>query len=211
MNDNVNVNTRSQILLAGYVSKMSASMQEAYQKKQLKFSDGYYFKRFKLPVSASGLQNLLLNDDAQKDGFCSISKQKIDQGCAFMADRFTVKIGIVDTSASGAPTYAQVSEGEIEYQTVDTVASTVPALACAELEFTVNGVTQWTSPINAFNHETLWANSDKDGINVSAPCFVNDEQLMQFRLKLPQGLSIASKYAVCVEVVMYGAECRIAR
>lgn len=209
MNDNVN--TRSQILLAGYVSKMSASMQEAFQKNQLKFSDGYYFKRFKLPVSASGLQNLLLNDDAQKDGFCSISKQKIDQGCSFMADRFTFKVGIVDTSASGAPTYAQVSEGEIEYQPVDAVASIVPALACAELEFTVNGVTQWTSPINAFNHETLWANSDKDGINVSAPCFVNDEQLMQYRLKLPQGLSIASKYAVCVEVVMYGAECRIAR
>lgn len=209
--DNTNLNTRSQLLLAGYTNKMSASMQEAYDKGQLKFSDGYYFKRFKLPLSASGLQNLLLNDDAQKDGFCSISKQKINQGCAFMADRFTVKIGFVDTTASGAPTYAQVSEGDIEYKTVDTIAATLPALAAAELEFTVNGVTQWTAPINAFNHETLFANSDKDGINVSAPCFVNDEQLMQFRLKLPQGLSISSSYAVCVEVVMYGAECRIYR
>lgn len=210
MKDN-SLNTRSQLLLATYVDKMSASMQEAFDKGQLKFSDGYYFKRFKLPVAASGLQNLLLNDDSQKDGFCSISKQKISQGCSFMADRFTVKIGFVDTTASGAPTYAQVSEGAIEYKTVDAVATTLPILAAAELEFTVNGVTQWTSPINAFNHETLFANSDKDGINVSAPCFVNDEQLMQFRLKLPQGLSISSNYAVCVEVVMYGAECRISR
>jgi hypothetical protein len=206
-----NINTRSQLLLAGYTSKMSASMQEAFEKGQLKFSDGYYFKRFKLPVSASGLQNILLNDDAQTDGFCSISKQKINQGCAFMADRFTFKVAFVDTSASGAPTYAQVSAGEVEYKNVDTIAQTLPVLASAELEFTVNGVTQWTAPVNAFNHETLLANSDKDGINVSAPCFINDEQLMQFRLKLPQGLSISSSYAVCVEVVMYGAECRISR
>lgn len=205
------INTRSQLLLASYVPKMSASMQEAYAKGQLKFSDGYYFKRFKLPVSASGLQNVLLNDDSQTDGFCSISKQKIDQGCAFMADRFTVKVAFVDTTASGAPTYAQVSEGAVEYKTVNTIAQSIPELSCAELEFTVNGVTQWTAPLNAFNHETLWANSDKDGINVSAPCFVSDEQLMQFRLKLPQGLSLATKWAVCIEVVMYGAECRISR
>ena len=137
MKDN-SLNTRSQLLLATYVDKMSASMQEAFDKGQLKFSDGYYFKRFKLPVAASGLQNLLLNDDSQKDGFCSISKQKISQGCAFMADRFTVKVGLVDTTASGAPTYAQVSEGAIEYKTVDAVAPTLPILAAAELEFTVN-------------------------------------------------------------------------
>jgi len=208
---NNELNTRSQLLLAGYTSKMSASMQEAFAKGQLKFSDGYYFKRFKLPVSASGLQNILLNDDSQTDGFCSISKQKIDQGCAFMADRFTFKVGFVDTTASGAPTYAQVSEGAIEYKNISTAAQSIPELAAAELEFTVNGVTQWTAPVNSFNHETLFANSDRDGINVSAPCFVNDEQLLQFRLKLPQGLSIASKWAICVEVVMYGAECRISR
>jgi len=205
------LNTRSQLLLAGYVSKMSASMQEAFNNNQLKFSDGYYYKRYKLAQSASGLQNLLLNDDSQKDGFCSISKQKINQGCAFMADRFTFKVAVYQVPESGAIAFENWSEGAQEYKPVSDIAALVPILSCAELEFTVNGVTQFTTPVNSFNHETLWANSDKDGINVSAPCFVNDEQLMQFRLKLPQGLSLPNTVYVAVEVVMYGAECRIAR
>ena len=199
------LNTRSQLLLAGYVSKMSASMQEAFNKGQLKFSDAYYYKRFALPTGASGMQDLLLNDDSQKDGYCSISKQKIDQGCAFMADRFTFKVYAVATaSLSGA------DEATVTYGTV-AAATTVPGLQCAELEFTVNGVRQFISPVNAFNHETENSNSDKDGINVSAPIFVNDEQLMQFRLHLPQSKSLDSSLTVFVEVCMYGAECRIAR
>lgn len=199
------LNTRSQLLLAGYVSKMSASMQEAFNKGQLKFSDAYYYKRFALPTGASGMQDLLLNDDSQKDGYCSISKQKIDQGCAFMADRFTFKVYAVATaSLSGA------DEATVTYGTV-AAATTVPGLQCAELEFTVNGVRQFIAPVNAFNHETENSNSDKDGINVSAPIFVNDEQLMQFRLHLPQSKSLDSSLTVFVEVCMYGAECRIAR
>lgn len=201
----VNLNTRSQLLLAKYISKMSASMQEAAQKGELKYTDGYYFKRFALPTAASGLQDLLLNDDAQKDGYCSISKQKINSGCAFMADRFTFKVyAIATASLSGA------DEGSVSYGTV-AAATTVPALQNAELEFTVNGVRQWIAPVNAFNHETINSDSDKDGINVSAPCFVNDEQLMQFRLHLPQGKSLDSSLSVFVEVCMYGAECRITR
>lgn len=199
------LNTRSQLLLAGYVSKMSASMQEAFSKGLLKFSDAYYYKRFALPTGASGMQDLLLNDDSQKDGYCSISKQKIDQSCAFMADRFTFKVyAVATTSLSGA------DEATVTYGTV-AAATTVPVLQCAELEFTVNGVRQFIAPVNAFNHETVNSNSDKDGINVSAPCFVSDEQLMQFRLHLPQGKSLDSSLTVFVEVCMYGAECRIAR
>lgn len=201
----VNLNTRSQLLLAQKVGLMSASMQDAANDNKLQYTDGYYFKRFPLPTSASGLQDILLNDDSQKDGYCSISKQKINQGCAFMADRFTFKVFAVATSSlSGA------DEGTVTYGTV-AAATSVPALQCAELEMTVNGVRQWIAPVNAFNHETTDANSDKDGINVSAPVFINDEQLIQFRLHLPQGKSIANTLSVFVEVVMYGAECRIAR
>lgn len=201
----VNLNTRSQLLLAQKIGLMSASMQEAANNNQLQYTDGYYFKRFPLPTAASGLQDILLNDDSQKDGFCSISKQKINQGCAFMADRFTFKIFAVATaSLNGA------DEGSVTYGTV-AAATTVPVLQNAELEMTVNGVRQWIAPVNAFNHETPDANSDKDGINVSAPVFINDEQLIQFRLHLPQGKSIDNTLSVFVEVVMYGAECRIAR
>lgn len=199
------LNTRTQLLLATFTNKMSATMQEAGNKGELKFSDGYYFKRYQLPTAASGLQDLLLNDDAQKDGFCSISKQKIDQGCAFMADRFTFKVYAVETaSLNGA------NAGSVPYTPIAN-ATNVPALQCAELEFTVNGSRMWKAPVNSFNHETIGANSDKDGINVSAPCFINDEQLMQFRLHLPQGISIDNSLSVFVEVCMYGAEVRIAR
>ena len=116
------VNSRAQRLLASYVPKMSASMQLAYKEGRLKFTDGYYFKRFALPASANGLQDILLNDDSQKDGYCTISKQKIDQGCAFMANRFTFKVYTVATASlpSGA------DEGNCTYGTV-AAATAVPA------------------------------------------------------------------------------------
>lgn len=201
-----NLNTRAQLLLAKKISQMSATMQEAAANGELKYTDGYYFKRYQLPTSASGMQDILLNDDSQKDGYCSLSKQKINQGCAFMADRFTFKVYAVATSSlNGA------DAGTVPYGTVSAYATTIPILACAELEMTVNGERQWMAPVNTFNHETINANSDKDGMNVSAPVFVNDEQLLQFRLHLPQGKSIDSTMSVFVEVCMYGAECRVSR
>lgn len=197
------VNSRAQRLLASYIPKMSASMQVAAREGRLKYSDGCYFKRFALPTSANGLQDLLLNDDSQKDGYCTISKQKIDQGCAFMAERFTFKIFTVATaSLNGA------DEGTCSYGTV-AAASAVPVVQCAELEFTVNGKRMFKKNVNQFNQETIDGNSEKDGINVSAPIFINDEQLLQFRLHLPQGKSVANTQTVFVEVAMLGAECRI--
>lgn len=206
MKQDTNLNTRNQKLLARKISQMSASMQEAAANNELKYSDGYYYKRAQLPTGASGMQDILLNDDAQRDGYCSISKQKIQQGCAFMCGRLTFKIYAVATAslASGA------DAGTVTYGTV-AAATLVPALQCAELEVTVNGVRQFMAPVNAFNQETEAANSDKDGINLSAPFFVNDEQLLQYRLHLPQGKAIDSSVSVFVEVAMYGSECRIAR
>ena len=206
MKKQANLNTRNQLLLAKKISSMSATMQDAAANGELKYTDGYYYKRFALPTSASGMQDILLNDDSQKDGYCSISKQKIQQGCAFECDRLTFKVYAVATAslASGA------DAGSVTYGTV-AAATLVPVLQAAELEITVNGVRQFMAPVNAFNHETTNSNSDKDGINLSAPFFVNDEQLLQFRLHLPQSKSIDSTVSVFVEVAMYGAECRITR
>lgn len=198
------VNTRTQRLLASFVPKMSASMQLAYKNGNLQFADGCYFKRFALPTSANGMQDILLNDDSQRDGYCSISKQKIDSGCAFMADRFTFKVYAVATASlpSGA------DEGNCSYGTV-AAATAVPVVQSSELEFTVNGTRKWKYNVNAFTQEGTMANSEKDGLNVTAPLFINDEQLLQFRLHLPQGKSVDSSMTVYVEVCMYGAECRI--
>ncbi|MBQ2097629.1 MAG: hypothetical protein II480_05600, partial [Bacteroidales bacterium] len=176
------INTRTQLLLASYKDKMSASMQVAADNGKLKYSDGYYYKRIKLPLSANGMQDLLLNDDSQKDGFCSISKQKINQGCAFMADRFTFKVAVYTVPGSSPIAYDSWSEGAQVYTSLDamdaTVKAALAALTCAELEFTVNGDRQWIAPVNSFNQETVLSNSNKDGKNVSAPVFVNDEVLM---------------------------------
>lgn len=205
MKKQAKLNTRNQLLLAKKISSMSATMQDAAANGELKYTDGYYYKRFALPTSASGMQDILLNDDSQKDGYCSISKQKIQQGCAFMCGRLTFKVFAVPTaSLNGA------DAGSVSYGTV-AAATTVPVLQNAELEVTVNGVRQFMAPVNAFNQETEAANSDKDGINLSAPFFVNDEQLLQYRLHLPQGKSIDSSLSVFVEVAMYGSECRVAR
>jgi hypothetical protein len=196
---------RTQSLLQENAPRMSASMRAALKEGRLVYSDGFYYKRVKLPTGASGMQNLLLNDDSQKDGYCSISKQKIQQGCAFECDRMTFKAFAVLTANLGTADQASVKYVPIQDLT------DVLQLACAELEVTVNGETKFRVPVNAFNQETYFSNSAKDGINISAPFFVNDEQLLQFRLHLPQDLSIDATYTVFVEVAMYGAECRIAQ
>jgi len=195
---------RTQALLLENSPRMSATMRQASKDGKLVYSDGFYFKRAKLPTSASGMQNILLNDDSQKDGYCSISKQKIQQGCAFECDRLTFKAFAVLTANLGTADAASVKYVSIKDLTV------VPELMCAELEVTVNGETKFRVPVNAFTQETYYANSEKDGINLTAPFFVNDEQLLQFRLHLPQDLSIDSTYTVFVEVAMYGSECRVA-
>lgn len=202
---NEELNTRAQLLLNDKVSEMSASMQEAATNGKLKYTDAYYYKRFALPTGASGLQDILLNDDSQKDGYCSISKQKINSGCAFMADRITVGVFSVATASLNGADEATVSYTDVKSLTA------VPTLQDAELEMTVNGVRQFIAPLSAFNQETREANSEKNGINVSAPIFVNDEQLIQFRLHLPQGKSIDATLSCFIEVCMFGAECRISR
>lgn len=197
--------TRAQRLLQQKISKMSASLQEAATKGELKFADGFYYKSYALPTGASGLQDILLNDDSQKDGYCSISKQKINPGCAFMADRMTVGIYSVATSS-----LAGNDEGTVSYAPVS-AATAVAALQNAEIEFTVNGIRQFMAPLTAFNQETIYGNSAKEGINFSAPVFINDEQLLQFRLHLPQGKALDSTLSVFIKVCIFGSECRISR
>lgn len=197
--------TRAQRLLQQKISKMSASLQEAATKGELKFADGFYYKSYALPTGASGLQDILLNDDSQKDGYCSISKQKLNPGCAFMADRMTIGIYSVATSSLGSN-----DEGTVSYAPVS-AATAVPALQNAEIEFTVNGIRQFMAPLTAFNQETIYGNSAKEGINFSAPVFINDEQLLQFRLHLPQGKALDSTLSVFIKVCIFGSECRISR
>lgn len=196
--------TRPQRLLEEKVSKMSASLQEAATKGLLKFADGYYYKSAALAAGASGLQDILLNDDSQKDGYCSISKQKINPGCAFMASRMTIGVYSVATASLNGADEATVSYTPITSLTAE------PALQNAELEFTVNGVRQFMAPLTAFTQESEYSNSAKDGLNFSAPVFINDEQLLQFRLHLPQGKSLTAANSCFIKVTLFGAECRIA-
>ena len=127
----------------------------------------------------------------------------------------SMQVAAYTVPGSSPIAYDAWSEGAQVYTSLDDMDATqkaaLAALTCAELEFTVNGDRQWIAPVNSFNQETVLSNSNKDGKNVSAPVFVNDEVLMQYRLHLPQGIALPSGFYVAVEVCMYGAECRIAR
>lgn len=201
----VSLNTRSQLLLANKVSAMSATMQEAYNNGKLEFADSVYFKRYALPVGAAGLQDILLNDDAQKDGFCNISKQKINQGCAFMADRLTARVGWIKSTDEG---YATATEATVAYLPISELTGN-NILRNSELEVVFNQIKINQSPLDAFNQETKSGNSDKDGLNLSAPKFISDEQLMQFRLHLPQGASMPADAKYFIEIALHGAEVRV--
>lgn len=194
--------TRPQELLRLKIGEMSPAMQEDFNKGNLNFSDSVYFKRFEIS-GAAGLWDILYNDDAIKDGFTNISKQKIKQGCAIMINRITCRAGYVATG--GTETAAQVA-----YLPISQIASVEPVLACAELEIDVAQLNIFQAPINSFNQESVAINGEKDGIILTAPKLITDSQEIQFRLHIPQGLAIpTTTNRYFIEVALRGAEIRV--
>lgn len=194
--------TRAQELLKLKMGELSPAMQQDYKNGLLNFSDSVYYKRYEI-TGAGGLLDLLYNDDAIKDGFCNISKQKIKQGCAIMIDRITTRIGYVATGGSETP-------AEINYLPVANIGTVDAIVANCELEIDVAQLNIFQAPINSFNQESVAINGEKDGIILTAPKLITDSQEMQFRLHVPQGLTISgTTNRYFIEVALRGAEIRV--
>ncbi len=194
--------TRAQEFLKLKMPQLSPAMQEDFQNGKLNFSDSVYYKRYEI-TGAGGLLDLLYNDDAIKDGFTNISKQKIKQGCAIMIDRITTRIGYVATG--GSETVANIN-----YLPVSSIGTVDPIVSNCELEIDVAQLNIFQAPINSFNQESVGVNGEKDGIILTAPKLITDSQEMQFRLHVPQGLTISgTTNRYFIEVALRGAEIRV--
>lgn len=194
--------TRAQELLKLKMGELSPAMQQDFKNGLLNFSDSVYYKRYEI-TGAGGLLDLLYNDDAIKDGFTNISKQKIKQGCAIMIDRITTRIGYVATGGSETP-------AQINYLPVESIGTVDPIVANCELEIDVAQLNIFQAPINSFNQESVAINGAKDGIILTAPKLITDSQEMQFRLHVPQGLTISgTTNRYFIEVALRGAEIRV--
>lgn len=194
--------TRAQELLKLKMGELSPAMQQDFKNGLLNFSDSVYYKRYEV-TGAGGLWDLLYNDDAIKDGYTNISKQKIKQGCAIMIDRITTRIGYVATGGSETP-------AEINYLPVANIGTVDPIVANCELEIDVAQLNIFQAPINSFNQESVAINGEKDGIILTAPKLITDSQEMQFRLHVPQGLTISgTTNRYFIEVALRGAEIRV--
>ena len=194
--------TRAQELLKLKMGELSPAMQQDYKNGLLNFSDSVYYKRYEI-TGAGGLLDLLYNDDSIKDGFCNISKQKIKQGCAIMIDRITARIGYVATG--GSETAAQIN-----YLPVANIGAVDPIIANCELEIDVAQLNIFQAPINSFCQESVAINGEKDGIILTAPKLITDSQEMQFRLHVPQSLTISgTTNRYFIEVALRGAEIRV--
>lgn len=197
-----NLYTRAQALLLASMAQLSPAMKQDFAKQNLNLSDSVYYKRYEI-TGAGGLLDLLYNDDAIKDGFTNISKQKIKQGCALMIDRITVRIGYVATGGSETP-------ASINYLPVANIGTVDPIVANCELEVDVAQLNIFQAPINSFCQESVGINGEKDGIILTAPKLIQDSQEMQFRLHVPQGLTISgTTNRYFIEVALRGAEIRV--
>lgn len=193
--------TRAQELLKLKMPELSPAMQLNFKEGNLNFSDSVYYKRYEI-TNAMGLLDLLYNDDAIKDGFTNISKQKIKQGCAIMIDRITTRIGYVATGGSETP-------ANINYLPVESIGTVDPVVANCELEIDVAQLNIFQAPINSFNQESVAINGAKDGIILTAPKLIRDSEELQFRLHVPQGLTISgTTNRYFIEVALRGAEIR---
>ena len=194
--------TRAQEFLRLKIGELSPAMQEDYQNGNLNFSDSVYYKRYEV-TGAGGLLDLLYNDDAIKDGYTNISKQKIKQGCAIMIDRITVRAGYVATGGTE-------DAANIVYLPVSQIATVEPILANCEIEIDVAQLNIFQSPVNSFNQESIGVNGEKDGIILTAPKLITDAQELQFRLHIPHGKTIAgTTNRYFVELALRGAEIRV--
>lgn len=195
--------TRAQELLRLKLPQLSPAMNKEYAERNLNFSDSVYYKRYEI-TGAGGLLDLLYNDDAIKDGWTNISKQKIKQGCAIMVDRITTRIGYT------AATNTTYNASQINYLPVADIGTVDPIVANCELEIDVAQLNIFQSPINSFCQESVGINGAKDGIILTAPKLITDAQEMQFRLHVPQGMTISgATNRYFIEVALRGAEIRV--
>ena len=195
--------TRAQEFLRLKVSQMSPAMQQDFENGNLNFADSVYYKRFEI-TGIGGMVDILKNDDSIVDGFCNISKQKIKQSCAIMIDRVTVRLGY--TAASNT-TY---NAAQINYLPVAQLGTVDPIVTNAELEVDVAQLNIFQAPINSFCQESIGINGEKDGIILTAPKLITDSQEIQFRLHVPQGLTISgTTNRYFIEVALRGAEIRV--
>jgi len=195
--------TRAQEFLRLKVSQMSPAMQQDFENGNLNFADSVYYKRFEI-TGIGGMVDILKNDDSIVDGFCNISKQKIKQGCAIMIDRVTVRLGYT------AATNTTYNAAQINYLTVADLGTVDPIVTNAELEVDVAQLNIFQAPINSFCQESIGINGAKDGIILTAPKLITDSQEIQFRLHVPQGLTISgTTNRYFIEVALRGAEIRV--
>ena len=195
--------TRAQEFLRLKVSQMSPAMQQDFENGNLNFADSVYYKRFEI-TGIGGMVDILKNDDSIVDGFCNISKQKIKQSCAIMIDRVTVRLGYT------AATNTTYTAAQINYLPVADLGTVDPIVTNAELEVDVAQLNIFQAPINSFCQESVGINGAKDGIILTAPKLITDSQEIQFRLHVPQGLTISgTTNRYFIEVALRGAEIRV--
>ncbi len=195
--------TRAQEFLRLKVSQMSPAMQQDFENGNLNFADSVYYKRYEI-TGIGGMVDILKNDDSIVDGFCNISKQKIKQGCAIMIDRITVRLGYIAATSTNA------NAAQINYLPVANLGTVDPIVTNSELEVDVAQLNIFQAPINSFCQESIGINGEKDGIILTAPKLITDSQEIQFRLHVPQGLTISgTTNRYFIEVALRGAEIRV--
>lgn len=170
--------TKGQALLKAKLGKMSQDTQSAYAEGSAQLIDTVYFKRYEI-TGKSSMVDLLENDDARKDGFTNISKQKINQGENLAVERIGVRVASIVDSAKNA--------GTAPY--TDVKSATDSVLKNAEIELLIKQKKVFRAPLALFS-EQIKAGSDAIYFTLDAPKLVTDQDEVQVRLYVPSGASI---------------------
>lgn len=174
----VEILTRGQQLLKEKLSSMSQDTQAAYENGESQFIDSDYFKRVEI-TGKSSVMELLDNDDARKDGFTNISKQKINSGENLAIERIGIRVAsvVADTFTAGTAKYLPVAD------------ITDGAVINAELELTIKQKKVFRGPISLFN-EQIKAGSQAMWLTLDAPKLVTDQDEIQARVYFPNGAAV---------------------
>lgn len=200
---------RGQVILLNKIGEMSPDMQANFKKSNTVYADSVYYKRFNITQGA-GLINVLQNDDAIKDGYCNISKQKIAQGCAFLIQKIAIKCAIVDAQiTSGGTTAANPADEAMVTYTPIASNTASPVLQNAELELDIAQKKIVQIPFSSFNQESVNVDGEKNGYILTAPKLATYNDELQFRIHFPQSKALPSDKKIFIEVALYGSELRI--
>ena len=187
---------RGQRYLRARVHKLPPSMQQSFKNKKLNFSDTVIYHTTEIETFA-GITELVKSNETVSPGYTNLNDQGVVPKDLAMEVNYIALLHNQFYSADGlfSEDFGATRNNSF--------------LAAADLEISVNGEVVRTLPVRVLNETRMLRNAipaaSHAGYNLAAPIFLKEDDKLQVRIKMPQGVTEATAQdAFGVRFELYG-------